>query len=148
MMGSDKLAVPGLDGPIISREYASSAGTTHSLSGAHQVYIPNLLQHRLWVRYITNNIGIWGHPTMVQAADQSIHKHSEDNVIKGFSIGIYYNEHTTESCAHISCVHAALYGLGILSPSSNLCIRVSGSVPGNGALPPLKISHIVTPYDH
>ena len=47
--------------------------------------------------------------------------------------------------AHISSVHAVLYGLGILSPSSSRCMRVRGSVPGYGALPPLNTSHIVTP---
>ena len=41
----------------------------------------------------------------------------------GGNLGISY-------LTHISSVHAALYGLGILSPSSSLLMRVSGSVPG------------------
>jgi len=45
-------------------------------------------------------------------------------------------------------VQAALVGLLILCPASSSCIRVSGSTPGYGAFPPLKISHIVIPNDH
>ena len=43
----------------------------------------------------------------------------------GSSIGDYERFPT-----HISLVHAALYGLGILSPSSNICKRVRGLVAG------------------
>ena len=57
-----------------------------------------------------------------------------------------YNKSNNPS--YVASEHAGVFGLSSRMPFSNILVRGLACTPLYGVLPPLNISHIVTPYDH